>query len=47
MTMPGNVRLAAPGAPGAPAPGQAAPPPRDLPDPDEVLRRGPEITEIR
>lgn len=52
LTMPGNVRLAAPGAAGAPAPAQATPAPeppeqRELPDADEVLRRGPEITEIR
>ena len=47
MTMPGNLRLAPDGAPGAPAPSQAAPAPRDLPDADEVMRRGPEITEVR
>lgn len=46
MSLPEGVTLAAPGQAGAPAPAQApARPP--VPDADEVLHRGPEITEIR
>lgn len=48
MDLPQGVTLNAPGQPGAPAPAKVQAPQRqDVPDADEVLRRGPEITETR